>query len=105
MTGVTAVPSDEQMRALGFTDHREGHWYLCRRVDSDTTLNVSIDKSTGRWREDVLNEFFGQPEPYDSMREPHRTNIRDRIDVIVAELASAGITIEVRHDAYRMPSR
>ncbi|WIE81209.1 hypothetical protein [Curtobacterium sp. MCSS17_016] len=42
MSGITAVLADEQMRALGFTDHRAGHWYLCHRVGSDTTLNISI---------------------------------------------------------------
>ncbi|MGW8431586.1 hypothetical protein ACWGJ9_10885 [Curtobacterium citreum] len=104
MSGTTPLPSEEQMRALGFTDHREGHWYLCRRVGSDTTLNVSIEKTTGRWREDVLNEFFGQPEFYESMREPFRTDIRANIDAILVELAAAGITVTVVHDQYRLPT-
>jgi hypothetical protein len=104
VSGFTAVLPDEQMRALGFTDHREGHWYLCRRVGSDTTLNISINKTSGLWREDVLNELFGQPEFYDSMREPHRTNIRGTIDAIVTGLAAAGVMVTVNHDAYRLPA-
>lgn len=104
MSGTTTVLPEAQMRALGFTDHSEGHWYLCRRVGTYTTLNISIEKATGRWREDVLNEAFGQPEFYESMREPSRTDIRANIDAILAELAAAGITVTVVHDQYRLPT-
>ena len=43
---------DSTMRRLGFTDHREGYWYLCCSVspDHDMILNVEIARTvaTGR---------------------------------------------------------
>lgn len=57
---------DSTMRRLGFTDHREGYWYLCRSVspDHDMTLNVEIAKDGSDWQIDVLDENFCQPYDY-----------------------------------------
>lgn len=35
---------DEDMRKLGFTDHREGFWYFSKLIASDITFNVTINK-------------------------------------------------------------
>lgn len=99
-TSIATPLPDAEMRALGFTDHREDHWYYCARVDSDTTLNISIDKGTGAWTEDVLDEYFGQPEYYGNMIEPFRTKIRDNVDREVARLNAAGIAVAVDHREY-----
>lgn len=99
MTTTTLLP-DADMRVLGFTDHREGHWYYCASVDSHTTLNITIDKETGEYEEQVLNEFFGQYEPYGHMKEPWRTKIRDNIDAELAKLSAAGIAVTVDHTEY-----
>jgi hypothetical protein len=61
--GSNLLPEDD-MFGLGFTDHREGTWYLCVRVESDITLNISIPKDGSRLRIDVLDEDFGQPYDY-----------------------------------------
>ena len=57
---------DSTMRRLGFTDHREGYWYLCCSVspDHDMTLNVEIAKDGSDWQIDVLDENFCQPYDY-----------------------------------------
>lgn len=99
MTTTTLLP-DAEMRALGFTDRREGYWYYCARVDSDTTLNISINKATGVWTEGVLNEHFGQPEHYGHMVEPYRTKIRDNVDQEIARLDAAGLQVAVDHREY-----
>lgn len=100
--GKTPVLSDDEMRALGFTDNVETRWYFCRRVDSfgDTTLNISIDKASGLYKECVMNEDFGQPEPYGHMKPEFRDLIRDTIDVYISELNKAGLTLAVDHKAY-----
>lgn len=92
--------SEEKMRELGFTDHREGWWYNCYRIDEDVTLNLSMNKDTGEWEEYVLNEMFGQPEYYGRMQPKYRKPIIERIDAIIAELKEAGLPFEVDHSLY-----
>lgn len=96
----TPVLSDPEMRALGFTDHVEDTWYLLSRVDDHTTLNISINKKTGEYREDVLDEIYSQPAYYGRMKEPFRTEAHDSINAAVARLNEAGLDIEVDHRSY-----
>jgi hypothetical protein len=100
--GKTPILSDEEMRELGFTDHVETRWYLCRRVDKrgDTTLNITIEKDSGLYTELVMNEGFGQPEYYGNMKPEWRDLYRDTIDLELALLNKAGLTITVDHKAY-----
>ena len=94
------MSEDQLMRSLGFTDHREGFWYLCRDVGDGTTLNVTIDKVSGSWEELVMNEAFGQPEFYGRMKPEFRDVIRANVDRIVAELNVVGIPVRVDHSEY-----
>jgi hypothetical protein len=98
--GTTPVLPDQEMRALGFTDHREGFWYLCREVESRESLNITIEKSTGDYEELVMDEDFGQPAYYGNMIEPYRSTITQRIDDELARLNAAGLTLAVDHSAY-----
>lgn len=100
--GITPLLDDEKMRALGFTDRREGYWYFCRRVDKQghTTLNITIEKNTGYYEELVMNEDFGQPEYYGQMKLEFRDLYRDTIDAYLQELSLAGLAIQVDHRAY-----
>lgn len=103
--GKTPVLSDEEMRALGFTDRVETRWYLCRGLDKrgDTTLNITIEKDSGFYEELVMNEGFGQPEYYGQMKPEWRDLYRDTIDFELAILNKAGLDIHVDHKAYGCP--
>ena len=103
--GKTPVLSDEEMRALGFTDRVETRWYLCRGLDKrgDATLNITIEKDSGFYTELVMNEGFGQPEYYGQMKPEWRDLYRDTIDFELAILNKAGLDIHVDHKAYGCP--
>ena len=90
----------KQMRHIGFTDRREGYWYLCKRVGSDTTFNLTINKETGTYETDVMNESFGQPEYYGQMRDVYRAQMIANIDVILYELERDGVKVEFDHAEY-----
>lgn len=98
--GNTPILSDEDMRKLGFTDRVKEHWYLVAGVDSDTTLSISIEKSTGDYGELVMNEFLGQPEFYGRMKEPFRGRIHSAIERHLAKLNAAGLDVHVDHTLY-----
>lgn len=100
--GKTPLLDDEKMRALGFTDRVATRWYFCRRVDKrgDTTLNIAIEKDSGFYTECVMNEDFGQPEPYGHMKPEFRDLIRDTVDFELSLLNKAGLDIRVDHRAY-----
>ena len=56
---------DEQMRKIGFTDYREGYWYLYRDLGNEISFNVTINKNDVEdLCIDVLDEDFGQPYDY-----------------------------------------
>jgi hypothetical protein len=99
-TTTTPVLSTAEMRKLGFTDRTKDNWYFCAGVDSDTTLNISINKETGVYTEYVLNEFGGQPEYYGRMKEPFRSRIHDAIEKHLAKLNAAGLDVHVDHSLY-----
>lgn len=59
---------EEEMRAIGFTDYREGYWYFCREIVSDISFSVSISKKDPKdFRIDVLDDDFCQPYDYQAM--------------------------------------
>ena len=59
----SVLPEDE-MRRLGFTDHKADTWYHCFPVGEGVTLNVAVPKDGSRLRLDVLDEEFLQPYDY-----------------------------------------
>ena len=58
---------EAEMRALGFTDHSDKHWYYVQRIERDITFNLSLPKDGGRLSIDVLDEDFGQPYDYQAI--------------------------------------
>ncbi len=99
----TPVLPDDQMRELGFTDHRPTHWYFSRRIGFEDFFSVTIDKATGEYEELTYDTMFGQPAYYGQMVEPHRSRYRTAIDRAVAELNAAGLTVAVNHTEYGWP--
>jgi len=98
--GTTPLLTDDAMRALGFTDHREGFWYFTDRVGDNTSLNFTINKNTGEYEELVMDEFFGQPEYYRNMKPEFRDAVQARIDGIIVRLNGAGLNLAVDPDLY-----
>lgn len=99
-TAMRRISSEEKMRELGFTDHREGWWYACFRLADRVTLNLSVEKATGAWTEDVLNEDFGQPEYYGLATPEFRDEIISKIDEIISNLGYKGLLFKVDHRQY-----
>lgn len=94
----TSLLNEDSMRELGFTDHVKDRWYYCTRVDDATTLNITIDKETGIYKTEVLNEYFLQPEFYYSMmRMRFKNKIINNIDNVLENFRNAGLVIEHDH--------
>lgn len=93
------VLSDEEMRALGFTDRVEGKWYYFHHVsdDGEITFNVTLDKAgVEDLRIDVLDEMFGQPYDYQYLlkRNPSKgypAQVHDAVEQEMARLQDAGV--------------
>lgn len=98
--GVTLLLSDPEMRALGFSDRREGYWYWSRNLDKYTSLNFTIDKLTGHYEELVMDEMFGQPDPYGNAKPEFRDKIIKKIDTYVQAFHDVGLDLNVDHRAY-----
>lgn len=104
MSKIENIPNARAMRKLGFTDHREGHWYWSTRVGSDTTFNLTVNKETGEYETLVMNESFGQPEYYGHMVGVYCAQIRANVDVALFELRRGGIDLEFSHAEYGVES-
>jgi hypothetical protein len=70
------ILSDEEMKAIGFTNHYEPNWYFCRSIKFpktkryrgfDISFSASIPKDGSDIRIDVLDEDFCQPYDYQHM--------------------------------------
>lgn len=94
------LPNARGMRRIGFTDRREGFWYYSKKVGSDTSFDLTINKDTGEYETLVMNESFGQPEYYGNMRDVYRAQIIANVDVVLHELRRDGITVQFDHAEY-----
>jgi hypothetical protein len=88
--------SDDDMFGLGFTDHKKDTWYLCVRVETDITLNISIPKDGSRFRIDVLDEDFGQPYDYQNILKRHpklefARSVKARVENQLELLTKSGV--------------
>lgn len=97
---IVNLPNDHVMRSLGFTDHVPAQWYLCKSVGPATTLNISINKKTHVWTEEVLNEYFLQTEYYGVLPEPLRSIIKNGVDREIEVLNKNGFDIFFDHSQY-----
>lgn len=93
----TPILKSKKMRLLGFTDHIEDQWSYTTRLLDATSFNLTIDKQTGQYSIDILNETFLQPEPYMTMRTPYKNYIKAAIDLKIYELNRAGLDLEYSH--------
>lgn len=93
----TPVLKSKKMRLLGFTDHVEEQWYYTTRLLDATSFNLTIDKQTGQYSIDILNEMFLQPEPYMEMRTPYKNYIKAAIDLKIHELNQSGLDLNYNH--------
>lgn len=95
------VLPDDEMRAIGFTQHREGYWYFCHNVSDDglVTINVGFPAHGGTQddlRIDVLDEMFCQPYDYQSIiasggRVPYALSVMERVESTMAYLSDSGV--------------
>ena len=96
--GYNVLPEDD-MRALGFTDFREGYWYYCHGVscDGEVTFNVTLDKDgIEDLRIDVLDEMFCQPYDYQYLLEKtpelkYAIEVQERVELEMERLQEAGV--------------
>ena len=93
----TKVLNAKSMKKLGFTSYTEDKWCYTKRVMDGISFNVRIDKETGNYTTEVLNEHFMQHEDYMAMIEPYRSYAKASIDVIVHEMNTAGLSIKHNH--------
>lgn len=82
---------DEQMRALGFTDHQTANWYWVKNLGHEVSLNVTIPKDGSRLSIDVLDEWYLQPYDYQAIHSPIADRIAVKVDRHLAELQEAGV--------------
>lgn len=93
---INVLPKEE-MRKIGFTDYREGYWYLCKRLTSDISFNLDVCKTdSSDWRIDVLDENFCQPYDYQyylSKENPPQVAVKvnDMVEEIMLMLTTYGI--------------
>lgn len=92
------VRPESEMLAAGFRIPYEGadHYYLCRMVESDISMNVTVPMDGSRGRIDVLDEEFCQPYDYQHMlsQRPHHpfaTKVKDKVDDEMERLVEAKI--------------
>ena len=102
--GLTFLPSEEDLRGYGFTDHDPEKWYYTLRVGSAESLNITIPKvPVGEvlgepvygYTELVMDEYFGQPAYFGRMREEFRYSVAEEVSGILRTLLPLGLRIEV----------
>lgn len=90
------ILKEEAMREIGFTDLSEETWYYCKMVSEDDSFNLWIDKKTGEFQIDVLDEGFMQPYDYQRILQDNPDNVfagnvRDKVEKIMLGLVDKGI--------------
>lgn len=96
-------PLDSRMRDLGFTDHREGYWFLSWWLGlPDIYMSLSIDKVALEYSTLVEDIEFGQTYHYGQWLhgKVEADEVAARIDNIIASLAGHGINIDFDHAEY-----
>lgn len=91
------VLPEKEMRALGFTDYREGYWYFCKILyeGGDISFDLTVNKNDpSDWYIDVLLDDFCQPYDYQYLMTrnvPMAFKIRDKVEEIMRWLTNQGI--------------
>ena len=88
---------EQEMRSLGFTDRREGYWYLHKNLGHNISFNLSVAKeNTEDWRIDVLDELFLQPYDYQFLMAEGIVNnvakdVKAKVEQLMQMLVEKGI--------------
>lgn len=93
----TKTLKSKKMRQLGFTDYNPNRWYMTVRILDSTSFNLTIEKETGEYSVEIIDEHFMQPEPHMLMKEPYKNYIRAAIDLKIYELNQSGLDINYKH--------
>lgn len=88
------ILDEEKMRELGFTDHTNVSWYLCKRLSKNITFNLLIFKGSSKGDIDVLDELCLQPYPYETMQNEASTIVKKGVDEVIDKLKKAGVIVE-----------
>lgn len=91
--------SEQEMRDIGFTEHRKDNWYFCRAITQDITFNLSMKKDGKTFKIDVLDEDFCQPYDYQyylskTPNSEFALNVKKKVETIMLELCDRGIITE-----------
>lgn len=107
--GLTFLPSEEELRAFGFTDHVPAHWYWSARVGSAESINITVDKTPvgevdGKfvyaYKELVMDEYFGQPAFFGNMKAEFRADLTRRLHAHLQAANALGLTVAVNPREY-----
>lgn len=95
-------PLDSRMRDLGFTDHRDGHWFQSWYLGMvDIYLDLTIDKVTLEYDTLVEDIAIGQPYHYGRyLYGELASDMHDRINATIAQLRAQGLNIDFDHAEY-----
>lgn len=91
------VLPEKEMRAIGFTDYREGYWYFRKILyeGGDISFDLTVNKTDpSDWYIDVLLDDFCQPYDYPCLMMsyvPMAFKIRDKVEEIMRWLTDQGI--------------
>lgn len=102
--GLTELPSERELRELGFNDHISDSWYYNGRVASGISINITVAKLPlakfeGKllygYKELICDEFFGQPAYFGLMKEESRFEIAERINAELSRLRDGGLQLKI----------
>jgi len=102
--GLTTLPSEEKLRALGFTDRDPEVWYFSSHLASDIFFTVRVAKRIQDtplaeelypYQELIIDNSFGQPAPLGAMNQEFRGVVLQRLVEALRRLRGAGLTVFV----------
>lgn len=96
------IPDNALMQTLDFSDKREGYWYYSSRLtdEGDVSLDISIERDSGAYDVEVIDEFTLQPHMYGRRDPETRDKIRKEIDSILAAMRGEGLDLRINHKEY-----
>ena len=88
------ILEEDKMRELGYTDHTNVSWYLCKRLSKNITFNLLIFKGSSEGDIDVLDELYLQPYSYETMQNETSSIVKEGLEEIIDNLKKAGVIVE-----------
>lgn len=109
LDGVTALPSEEKLLALGFSSHNPKQWYYSIPLTQSESFTLRLPKipvtddengKTYEYEELVMDEYFCQPAYFGAMNPEYRQKITLKLIDVLAHLKKNSISIEVNPQEY-----